>query len=76
MNNCRNCGAPLNGSYCEYCGTYYGNKEADDYLRMQLAIAEYNLQCARTDLFSQMQTQAILNTSRRMTDQIVNAYRP
>lgn len=24
--NCRNCGAPLRGSVCEYCGTYYGGQ--------------------------------------------------
>lgn len=23
MTNCRNCGAPLSGCVCEYCGTYY-----------------------------------------------------
>lgn len=25
MNNCINCGAPLHGSKCQYCGTEYGN---------------------------------------------------
>lgn len=23
MTNCKNCGAPLKGSVCEYCGTFY-----------------------------------------------------
>ena len=23
MTNCKNCGAPLSGCVCEYCGTYY-----------------------------------------------------
>lgn len=29
MTNCKNCGAPLHGTKCEYCGTEYsedGNK--------------------------------------------------
>lgn len=25
--NCRNCGAPLHGSVCEYCGTVYGEAQ-------------------------------------------------
>lgn len=25
MTNCVNCGAPLHGNKCEYCGTEYGN---------------------------------------------------
>lgn len=25
MTNCINCGAPLHGNKCEYCGTEYGN---------------------------------------------------
>lgn len=25
MNNCINCGAPINGNKCEYCGTEYRN---------------------------------------------------
>ena len=25
--NCRNCGAPLHGSVCEYCGTEYGEAQ-------------------------------------------------
>lgn len=24
MTNCKNCGAPLTGCECEYCGTKYG----------------------------------------------------
>lgn len=24
--NCRNCGAPVKGNRCEYCGTEYNNK--------------------------------------------------
>lgn len=24
--NCRNCGAPLHGQVCEYCGTVYGEE--------------------------------------------------
>lgn len=24
LTNCKNCGAPLHGSRCEYCGTEYG----------------------------------------------------
>ena len=23
LTNCKNCGAPLHGSVCEYCGTFY-----------------------------------------------------
>jgi len=23
MTNCKNCGAPLHGNHCEYCGTEY-----------------------------------------------------
>lgn len=26
--NCKNCGAPLSGGKCEYCGTVYGNDPA------------------------------------------------
>lgn len=26
MTNCKNCGAPLHGDKCEYCGTWYGKK--------------------------------------------------
>ncbi len=26
MTNCKNCGAPLHGSKCEYCGTEYSNR--------------------------------------------------
>lgn len=29
MTNCVNCGAPLHGNICEYCGTEYGQKHAD-----------------------------------------------
>lgn len=25
--NCRNCGAPIHGSVCEYCGTEYGEAQ-------------------------------------------------
>lgn len=25
QSNCKNCGAPLHGSRCEYCGTEYGS---------------------------------------------------
>lgn len=25
--NCRNCGAPLHGFVCEYCGTAYGDEQ-------------------------------------------------
>lgn len=27
MTNCKNCGAPLHGNKCEYCGTEYNNRE-------------------------------------------------
>lgn len=26
MTNCKNCGAPLHGNRCEYCGTEYAEK--------------------------------------------------
>lgn len=29
MTNCVNCGAPLHGSVCEYCGTEYNLNPAD-----------------------------------------------
>lgn len=28
LTNCANCGAPLHGSICEYCGTEYGQNHA------------------------------------------------
>lgn len=27
MTNCKNCGAPLNGYICDYCGTRYGTTQ-------------------------------------------------
>lgn len=32
MNNCINCGAPLHGSKCEYCGTVYRDRRGDEML--------------------------------------------
>lgn len=29
MTNCVNCGAPLHGNICEYCGTEYGHNHAE-----------------------------------------------
>lgn len=30
MTNCENCGAPLHGSVCEYCGTEYNLKTVNE----------------------------------------------
>lgn len=30
MTNCVNCGAPLHGNVCEYCGTEYNLKHIDE----------------------------------------------
>ena len=30
ITNCPNCGAPVNGSICEYCGTKFTQEEAID----------------------------------------------
>lgn len=27
LTNCKNCGAPLHGPVCEYCGTVYGDEQ-------------------------------------------------
>lgn len=32
MNNCINCGAPLDGDACEYCGTVYRDRRGDEML--------------------------------------------
>ena len=32
MNNCINCGAPINGNKCEYCGTVYRDRRGDEML--------------------------------------------
>lgn len=32
MTNCINCGAPINGNKCEYCGTVYRNRRGDEML--------------------------------------------
>lgn len=29
MTNCVNCGAPLHGNICEYCGTEYGQNHSE-----------------------------------------------
>ena len=32
MNNCINCGAPLDGDTCQYCGTVYRDRRGDEML--------------------------------------------
>lgn len=36
--NCRNCGAPVKGNRCEYCGTEYGDesKARESYIHVTL----------------------------------------
>lgn len=69
MNNCKNCGAPLTGSYCEYCGTYYGNKELDDY-RLQEVL--HNLERERVQVSIDLQTEYMRNLIRQQC----NCFRP
>lgn len=39
MNNCINCGAPLDGDTCQYCGTDYGDKRGDEKINLELRLS-------------------------------------
>ena len=64
MINCPNCGAPLSGYVCEYCGSAVENK-AYNYISWQDQNLANQLEMARADCLNQLQTERILNSLRR-----------
>lgn len=40
--NCHNCGAPITGSTCEYCGTRFNIRVAEEPVTFSISISEMN----------------------------------
>lgn len=54
--NCKNCGAPLNGNRCEYCGTeYVDNSKELAKLEAELKKSEAELRMAELEIAQQQQ---------------------
>lgn len=54
--NCPNCGAPLNGGKCEYCGTEINHIDDDAILRLEL-----EKQCIMNQMDCQRQTTFLMS---------------
>ena len=55
--NCPNCGAPINGSKCEYCGTTFSENRDDD-----LKDLNEKIRLAMINISQYEQTHNILNS--------------
>ena len=60
ITNCVNCGAPLRGLQCDYCGTLYESSCEDDF---EKSIAELNgrFQMLKIELSNKLQTEELLS---------------
>lgn len=61
--NCPNCGAPITGPVCEYCGTRHYSQE----ILTARFYAENELVYAQTQLSQAAQTQYLLSTMQKWT---------
>lgn len=50
--NCHNCGAPITGSECEYCGTKFNIRVVEEPVRFGISMAEFSAALAAYGLMS------------------------
>ena len=79
ITNCPNCGAPITGSRCEYCGTIFSPQEKPKQMTLPSEL-EYllhltsqqslrdQINMANTNMYCNLQTQAMLGS--------LNTYKP
>lgn len=59
--NCPNCGAPITGNTCEYCGTFFGNRTYNSLLDYQYEQLKQVQQKLRTQLVLEEMSNNIKN---------------
>ena len=72
MTNCPNCGAPITGPRCEYCGTQFERRhevapEQWDALQNSVINLQARLNEANAQMATTIQTQYLLSTLNRWT---------
>lgn len=61
--NCKNCGAPLRGHVCEYCGTEYAVSQKAD-VEKTLGELKENIQRLKAELSQSLQTEELSRRGR------------
>ena len=70
LTNCKNCGAPLRGLRCEYCGTEYEDRREKDFIVEEIyaddklifsTTHEVELKASKLSAYASMADRGILN---------------